>query len=69
MSRFAHHAFRRAAEAESGFAHARYIVVPALLWAAALMVALVAAANQNGSGDEQVQSESPEEVAVVPLGA
>ena len=69
MSRFVHHGSRRNAEVESEFVHARYVVVPALLWAAAIVAVVVATALQDTPATAPAQSAPPEQVAVVPLGA
>ena len=69
MSRFAHHTSRRTADVESEFAHARYIVVPALLWALAFGGAVIAGALQDEREGAPAQMASPEAVAVVPLDA
>lgn len=69
MSRFAHHASRRAVEIESEFEHARYIAVPALLWAVAVVAAVAAVALQDVPASAPVQAVSPEDVPTVPFGA
>lgn len=69
MSRFAHHASRRAAEIESGFAHVRYIVAIALLWAVAIVAAVVATVVQEAPATTPAESASPAEAPVAPLGA
>jgi hypothetical protein len=69
MSRFAHHTSRRTADVESEFAHARYIVVPALLWALAFVSAVMGGALQDERESAPAQMASPEAVPVVPLDA
>lgn len=69
MTRFAHHASRRFAEVESGFVHTRYIVMPALLWAVAIVAIVAAAVLQDAPADTPAQTASPEDVSIVPLGA
>lgn len=69
MSRFAHHASRRAAEAEAGFAHACYVAVPALLWAVAMLVAVAATALRGTSVPAPAQAVSGEQSPVTVLGA
>jgi hypothetical protein len=54
MSRIAHRvetAEARLARHESDFAHARYVAVPAGLWVAAMLAALVATALQSPAAD------------------
>lgn len=68
MNRFAHHSARRAAEVDAGFAHARYVVVPALLWAIALVAVAVASLLDVPEG-APAEALSPRDVPVVSLGA
>ena len=69
MSRFAHHMSSRAPDVESDGPHARYIVVPALLWAAAFVVAVIAGALQDERESAPAQMASPEAVPVVAVDA
>jgi hypothetical protein len=69
MSHFANHTSKRTADIESEFAHARYIVVPALLWALAFGGAVIAGALQDERESAPAQMASPEAVPVVPLDA
>jgi hypothetical protein len=69
MSRFVHHASSRIAEVESEFVHARYVVVPALLWAVAIVAVVVATVLQDTPATASAQTAPPAEVSVVPLGA
>lgn len=69
MSRFAHHASSRFANLGSGFVQARYIVVPALLWALAIGAVVAAAWLPDAPAGAPAQAASPEDVALVPLGA
>lgn len=69
MSRFAHHASRRVAEVESEFVHARYIVVPALLWVVAILALTIVAAFQEPPASGSDQTASPEVVPIAPFGA
>lgn len=71
MSRHVHHASNRTADIGSEFAHARYVAVPALLWAVAIVGAIGATALQDtpATAPAPVQTAPPAEVAVVPLGA
>ena len=69
MNRTSHHTSRRTAEVESEFAHARYIVVPALIWAVAIVLAVAATALQDAPSSAPAQATSTEDVPVVPFGA
>jgi hypothetical protein len=69
MNRFPHDAARRAAEVESEFDHARYIVVPGLIWAAAILVAILGALIQPDAGAQRAAGTVPTEAATVAYGA
>lgn len=69
MNRFSHDAVRRAAEVESAFAHARYIVVPGLIWAVAILVAILGTLTQPDAEAERAAGTVPTEAATVAYGA
>ena len=68
MNRFVHHASRRAA-ANSEFTHARYIAVPALLFVAAIVLALSIGALEGATTAAFVPQVTIEEGPIVPFGA
>ena len=69
MSRYTHRSVRRNAEVESEFAHARYIVVPALVWAAAVVAMVVTAVLEDVPSISPDQVAAPEAVPIIPFGA
>lgn len=69
MNRLAHHGSRHLVDVESDFAHARHIVVPALLWAVAIVAIVVVAALQDLPSSGAEPAALPAAVPVAPLGA
>jgi hypothetical protein len=68
MNRFVHHASRRAA-ANSEFMHTRYIAVPALLFVAAIVLALSIGVLEEATAATPVPQVTIEEGPIVPFGA
>lgn len=68
MNRFVPHASRRGA-ANAEFMHARYIAVPALLFVAAIVLALSIAALEGESTAAPVPQVTIEQVPIIPFGA
>jgi hypothetical protein len=69
MKRLAHQGSSCAVHIEAEFAHARYIVVPGLIWAAAILVAIFGTLAPHDGEAQRAAATPPAEAATVAHGA